>query len=202
MAVELVGFAVIEDFEDPRRIGGRDHAFDEGGHDLPGGVGVDFAVEGDHAAEGGAGIGVARLAVDLPERFAGTPGRGTGGVHVLHDRAGGGVVEKFDDVERVGDVFQVGLGEAVLAVFEDLHVSDHTGGVRGFVVAGGLMGIGAVAEIVHLAVGASGHDDFRREVPDVFGQIAVAGQFFFHVVSSFEKIENIEKNILLKYITV
>ena len=77
--VELVGFAVVEDLQHARRISGRHHAFGESGHDLARGLAVHFAVEGDHAAEGRPGIGVARLAIDAPQRFRAHADRRAGG---------------------------------------------------------------------------------------------------------------------------
>ena len=98
---------------------------------------------------------------------------------MLHHRAGGGV-EKLDDVERVGDVFEVGLRKTALAVLEDLHIADDRNRVRRLVVARRLVRIGAVAEVIHFDVTAAAEDEFRREIPDVFGEIGVTSQFFCH----------------------
>ena len=98
---------------------------------------------------------------------------------MLHHRAGRRV-EEFDDVERVGDVFEVGLRKSALAVLEDLHIADDRDSVRRFVVARRLMRIGAVPEVVHLDVAAAADDKFRREIPDMLRQIGITGQFFCH----------------------
>jgi len=179
MFVELVGLAVVEDVEHARRKGGSDHAFDEGAHDLPRGLGVELGVEGDHAAERGPRVGVARLEVDRLHAFAGQPHRRAGGVDVLHHRAGG-AVEELDDVERVGDVFEVGLRKPALAVFHDFHAADRAGFPLRPVIAGGLVGVGSVAQVVHFDVTFCADGDFRREVSDMFRKVAVAGQFFCH----------------------
>ena len=179
MFVELVGFAVVEDVEHARRIGRGDDAFGESAHDLPRGFGVDLGIEGDDAAEGGAGVGVARLQVDRLHAFARQPDRRAGRIHVLHDRAGR-VVEELHDVERVGDILEVGLRKPALAVLQNLHVADRAGFVRRFVVAGGLVRVRAVAEVVHLDVTFRADGDFGGEVADMLRQVAVAGQFFCH----------------------
>ncbi len=147
--VELETLAVAEDGQRVFGVGGGDDTFDEGGHDGFGGGGVHLDIEGDDGAEGGARVAVASLDVDLLEGLAGEADRGAAGVHVLHAGAAG-IGKELADVEGVGDVLEVGLGEAAFAGLEDLHVPDGALDADGFVVGGGLVGVGAVAEVVDL----------------------------------------------------
>ena len=93
---------------------------------------------------------------------------------MFHHRAGG-LVEEFDDVQRAGNVFQVGLGEAVLAAFQGLHVGDGAVAAFGHIQSRGLVGIGAVTQIAVLHIGAVTDGDFFGIVPDIAGKIRVSG---------------------------
>ena len=79
LLVQLVGFAVVEDFQCFSSISGRNHTFAEGGHDLFRSFFIDFHVECDHAAECRTRISIAGFFVNIQQRFAGAAHRGTGG---------------------------------------------------------------------------------------------------------------------------
>ena len=165
MLVEL-RFGIGEDGDGFGLEIGGDDAFDEGGHDFTGGIGIDFHVEGDDGTEGGASVAITGFDVNVFQRVARDGAGGAAGVDVLHARAGGNV-EEFDDVEGEGDVFQIGLGEAGFAVFEDLHVTDDAIAADGLVESGGLMRVGAVAEVIDFDEFAAEDIGLFREVADV-----------------------------------
>ena len=175
MAVEL-GVGVGEDGDGLVVEVGCDDALDEGLHDFAGGVGVDLGVEGDDGAEDGAVVAVAGLDVDVLEGVAGGGDGGAAGVDVLHAGAGG-AVEELDDVEGVGYVLEVGLGESGLSVLEDDHVADDGVAVGGLVEGGGLVWVGAVAEVVDLGVVVSEEGGGVGEGADVLGEVGLAVEF-------------------------
>ena len=159
-------FWIGEDGDGFRLEIGGDDAFDERRHDFASGVGIDFHVEGDDGAESGACVAVAGFDVNVFQRVAWNSASRAAGIDVLHARAGGNV-EEFDDVEGEGDVFQIGLGEAGFAVFEDLHVTDDAVAADGLVESGRLMRVGAVAEVIDFDEFAAENIGLFREVTDV-----------------------------------
>ena len=87
---------------------------------------------------------------------------------MFHHRAGW-TVEVFNDVERAGNILEVGLGKTVLAVLESLHVHDGAGAAVRTVECGGLVRVCPVPEIVGLDVSASADLNCLREVSNMFG---------------------------------
>ena len=165
MLVEL-RFRIGEDCDGFRLEIRGDDAFDERRHDFAGGVGIDFHVEGDDGAEGGTCVAIAGFDVNVFQCVAWNGASGAAGIDVLHARAGGNV-EEFDDVEGEGNVFQVGLGEAGFTVFKDLHVTDDAIAADGLVESGGLVRVGAVAEVIDFDEFAAEDIGLFREVADV-----------------------------------
>ena len=100
--------------------------------------------------------------------------RGAARVDMFHHRAGRGV-EELHDVQRIGDVFEIGLGESVLAALERLHVHDRASSVHGSIKRRGLVGVRAVTQVIRFYVFASADHDFRREIADIPGKIGISG---------------------------
>ena len=98
---------------------------------------------------------------------------------MLHDGAGG-TIKIFHNVERSGNILQIGLGKSVLSVFESLHIHDGSGETLGTIERRGLMGIGAVAQIVGFDVGPAADFDGLRKVSGVLGKVGVSRQFRCH----------------------
>ena len=125
-------------------VGGGDDDFEESfaGDDGVGGFFVDFAVEGDDAAEGGGGVaGVGEVESSF-ERF----GLGaTAGVGVLDD-GGGGELEFADEVDGGVGVEEVDVGEGFAV--ELFCGGDARFGGSGGIEGGELVGVFAVTEVL------------------------------------------------------
>ena len=90
---------------------------------------------------------------------------------MFHDSTGASVAE-LDDVERAGNILQIGLGKTALAVFDDLHAADNAGNARRTVISRRLMGIGSVAQIVCFFITDAGDLEFSRKISDILFKVA------------------------------
>ena len=161
---------VVEGCEGFGGVAGGGDAFYDGLHDFVGGVVVDFGVKGGDAAKGGLGVGVAGALVDGLEALVAGPDGDAGGVAVFHDGTGG-AIEEFEDAEGVVDVFEVGLAESGFACLEDLVGAEDGVAIGGAVEGGGLVGVGAVAEVFDFGVGAADDFDGVGEVAEGLGAV-------------------------------
>ena len=160
------------------------HALHNRLHNLVGRIRIDFGIEDHHAAEGRLGVGVARALVDLGQgHAAGLDGRPRR-VAVFHDRTGR-ARHVFEYADRVVHVLDVGLGQAALAGLEDfVRAEDEVLAVGRPVKRGGLVGVGAIAQVFHLGIGAPQQLDGVREMTFRSRAVHLFEIFFRHASSS------------------
>jgi len=151
-------------------VGGGGDGFDEGLGDFGGGIGIEFAVEGEHTAEGADGVGGEGLAVAVGE---GGGGGAAARVGVLDDGAGG-EVEFGDELPGGIEIDKVVVAEFLALELGGIGDAVGASGVEG----GGLVGVFAVAQ-GHLFCDvddeAGGHGDGGGDLLEGAGDGGVVG---------------------------